>query len=127
MIQRLGAARFTALAVLASTVISTLLHLPAHAAGRPCNQPVPVYAYAAAMSLFSTILPVFMLAACHPPHRLDDRRADRNARPGADRRLQPGYCSTSRFPWCSWQALDWYWQGCGWSHDVELIGAPGMS
>ena len=62
MIQRLGAARFTALAVLAST-ISTLLHFLLTQPVAALNQPVPVYAYAAAMSLFSTILPVFMLAA----------------------------------------------------------------
>ena len=62
MIQRLGAARFTALAVLAST-ISTLLHFLFTQPISALQQPVPVYAYAAAMSLFSTILPVFMLAA----------------------------------------------------------------
>ena len=62
MIQRLGAARFTALAVLAST-ISTLLHFLLTQPISSLQQPVPVYAYAAAMSLFSTILPVFMLAA----------------------------------------------------------------
>ena len=62
MIQRLGAARFTALAVLASRV-STLLHFLLTQPVSALLQPVPVYAYAAAMSLFSTILPVFMLAA----------------------------------------------------------------
>ena len=62
MIHRLGAARFTALAALASTV-STLLHFQLTQPVSALSQPTAVYAYAVAMALFSTVLPVFMLSA----------------------------------------------------------------
>lgn len=62
VIQRLGAARFTALALLVSTV-ATLLHFLATQPARALVQPVPVYAYAISMALFSTVLPVFMSSA----------------------------------------------------------------
>lgn len=62
MIQRLGAARFTALAIIAST-LSTLFHFLIAQPVSALIQPTPVYAYAAAMALFSTVLPVFMLSA----------------------------------------------------------------
>ena len=62
MIVRLGASRFSALALLVSTG-ATLLHF---AVSQPLSafvQPSSVYAYGAAMALFSTILPVFMQSA----------------------------------------------------------------
>jgi drug/metabolite transporter (DMT)-like permease len=62
MIQRLGSARFTALALLVSTA-ATLLHFFAVHPLSALSQPLPVYAYGAAMALFSTVLPVFMLSA----------------------------------------------------------------
>ena len=62
-IRRLGAARFTALAMLVSTV-ATLAHF---AATQPLQalvqQPAPVYGHALGMAIFSTVLPVFMTSA----------------------------------------------------------------
>ena len=62
MIKRLGASRFSALALLASTA-ATLAHFVVTQPLSAFSQPLPVYAYGAAMALFSTILPVFMLSA----------------------------------------------------------------
>lgn len=63
MIVRLGAARFTALAMLVSTT-ATLLHF---AVSQPLpsliEQPWQIHAYGFAMALFSTVLPVFAMAA----------------------------------------------------------------
>jgi drug/metabolite transporter (DMT)-like permease len=62
MIRRLGSARFTALVL----TISTLAAEGHFIAARPYSaliQPVSVYALCAAMALFSTVLPVFMLSA----------------------------------------------------------------
>lgn len=61
LIQRLGAARFTALAMLASTA-ATQLHFFATQPLTALVQPWPVYFYGAAM-VFSTVLPVFMQSA----------------------------------------------------------------
>ena len=62
MIQRLGAARFTALAMLVSTA-ATQLHFFVTQPLTALVQPLPVYAYGAAMALFATVLPVFMQSA----------------------------------------------------------------
>ena len=62
MIKRVGAARFTALTIIVST-LATLLHFVIAQPISALNQPLPVYAYSAAMALFSTVLPVFMLSA----------------------------------------------------------------
>ena len=62
MIQRLGAARFTALAMLVST-LGTLLHFFVSQPLSALIQPLPIYGYGAAMALFSTVLPVFMQSA----------------------------------------------------------------
>jgi drug/metabolite transporter (DMT)-like permease len=62
MIQRLGAARFTALAMLVSTA-ATQLHFFIAQPLTALVQPLPVYFYGAAMALFSTVLPVFMQSA----------------------------------------------------------------
>lgn len=63
LIHRLGATRFTALAMLVS-VAATQLHF---ALSQPLaawlQQPLPIYVYGAAMALFSTVLPVFMQSA----------------------------------------------------------------
>jgi len=61
-IRRLGAARFSALAMLVSTV-ATLLHFFISQPMTTLVQPVPVYLHAMGMSLFSTVLPVFMASA----------------------------------------------------------------
>lgn len=61
-IRRLGAARFSALAMLVSTV-ATLLHFVISQPMATLVQPVPVYLHAMGMSLFSTVLPVFMASA----------------------------------------------------------------
>lgn len=58
-IRRLGAARFTALAMLISTA-ATLLHFLATQPVRALAQPAPVYLHAVGMALFATVLPVFM-------------------------------------------------------------------
>ena len=62
MIQRLGWARFTALAMIVSTA-ATQLHFAIKQPISALIQPWPIYAYGAAMALFSTILPVFMNSA----------------------------------------------------------------
>lgn len=62
MIQRLGAMRFTALAMLVSSAV-TLAHF---AVAQPLTafiQPLPVYGWGLAMAIFSTIVPVFVQSA----------------------------------------------------------------
>ena len=61
-IRRLGAARFTALAMLVST-LATVLHFLIAQPITALSQPLPVYFYGASMALFSTVLPVFMNSA----------------------------------------------------------------
>ncbi|MFY3384332.1 DMT family transporter [Paracidovorax sp. MALMAid1276] len=61
-IRRLGAARFTALAMLVSTV-ATLAHFVATQPVSTLVQPLPVYGHAVGMAVFSTVLPVFMTSA----------------------------------------------------------------
>ncbi|MDS4074769.1 MAG: DMT family transporter [Candidatus Accumulibacter sp.] len=58
-ILRMGATRFTALAMLVSTAAVQLHFLLTHPLSS-LRQPLPVYAYAFAMAVFSTVLPVFM-------------------------------------------------------------------
>ncbi len=62
MIGKLGAARFTALAMLASTA-ATAGHFLATQSFTALIQPWPVYALGAAMGLFCTVLPVFAQSA----------------------------------------------------------------
>lgn len=62
MIQRLGSARFTALAMLVST-LATQFHFLATQPLSALRQPLPVYVYGAAMALLSTVLPVFLQSA----------------------------------------------------------------
>ncbi|HCZ16176.1 MAG TPA: EamA family transporter [Candidatus Accumulibacter sp.] len=62
MIQRLGSARFTALAMLVST-LATELHFLATQPLSTLRQPLPIYAYGVAMALLSTVLPVFLQSA----------------------------------------------------------------
>jgi len=61
-IRRMGAARFTALAMLVSTV-ATLLHFAVSQPLQALAQPAPVYLHAVGMAVFSTVLPVFMTSA----------------------------------------------------------------
>lgn len=62
MIVRLGAMRFTALAMLVSSAVTLLHFLVSH---RPAAllQPWPVYGWALAMAVFATVLPVFAQSA----------------------------------------------------------------
>ena len=62
VIRLLGAARFTALAMLVSTV-ATLLHFAVSQPLQALAQPAPVYLHAVGMAVFSTVLPVFMTSA----------------------------------------------------------------
>lgn len=62
MIARLGSARFTALAMLASTAV-TFGHFLATHAMTALIQPGPAYLYALAMAAFATVLPVFAQSA----------------------------------------------------------------
>ncbi len=62
MIGRLGAARFTALAMLVSTT-ATAAHFLASEPVAALVQPWPVYALGAAMGVFCTVLPVFAQSA----------------------------------------------------------------
>jgi drug/metabolite transporter (DMT)-like permease len=61
MIGRIGAARFTALAMLVSTA-ATFIHFFATQPLRSLIQPWQIYALGFAMALFSTVLPVFALS-----------------------------------------------------------------
>ncbi|HPT50551.1 MAG TPA: DMT family transporter [Accumulibacter sp.] len=61
-IQRLGGARFTALAMLVSTA-ATQAHFFATQPLAALIQPLPIYVLGAAMAIFSTVLPVFMQSA----------------------------------------------------------------
>ncbi len=62
MIARLGAMRFSALAMLVSTAV-TLLHFSLSQPLTAFVQPLPVYGWGAAMALFATIIPVFAQSA----------------------------------------------------------------
>ena len=62
MIGRLGAMRFSALAMLASSA-ATLLHFAGTHPFAAFRQPLPVYGWGAAMALFSTVIPVFAQSA----------------------------------------------------------------
>jgi drug/metabolite transporter (DMT)-like permease len=61
MIQRIGASLFTALAMLVSTV-ATAIHFVITQPLSSLLQPWPIYGIGAALSLFSTVLPVFALS-----------------------------------------------------------------
>ncbi|MEI7430879.1 MAG: DMT family transporter [Betaproteobacteria bacterium] len=62
VIKRLGASRFTALALLVST-LATQIHFFIAQPFSALIQPLPVYAYGIGMALFSTVLPVFWQSA----------------------------------------------------------------
>ena len=62
MIARLGAMRFSALAMLVSSAV-TLLHFAAVQPFSAFIQPLPVYGWGVAMAIFATIVPVFAQSA----------------------------------------------------------------
>lgn len=62
MIGRLGAMRFSALAMLVSSAV-TLLHFLAAQPLTAFIQPLPVYGWGLAMALFATVVPVFAQSA----------------------------------------------------------------
>lgn len=62
MIARLGAMRFSALAMLVSSAV-TLVHFSASHPLTAFVQPLPVYGWGVAMALFATIVPVFAQSA----------------------------------------------------------------
>jgi drug/metabolite transporter (DMT)-like permease len=62
MIVRLGAARFTALAMLVSTA-ATLAHFVATQPLSAVVQPLPIYGYGFGMAVLSTVIPVFAQSA----------------------------------------------------------------
>jgi drug/metabolite transporter (DMT)-like permease len=62
MIARLGAMRFSALAMLVSSAV-TLLHFSASHPVTAFVQPLPVYGWGLAMAVFATIVPVFAQSA----------------------------------------------------------------
>lgn len=62
MIARLGAARFTALAMLVSTA-ATLLHFFVTQPLGELIQPLPIYGYGIGMAIVSTVIPVFAQSA----------------------------------------------------------------
>lgn len=59
LIRQLGPARFTALALLAST-IAVFAHFLATQPLSALRQPWPVYAYGLGMAVFATVIPIFM-------------------------------------------------------------------
>lgn len=61
-IHRLGTIRFASLAIILST-FATQMHFLATQPFSALQQPVQVYAYSAAMAIFSTVLPVFWQSA----------------------------------------------------------------
>ena len=63
LIARLGSGRFTALAMAVATGATLLHYLLARPWGEVFGQPWQIYALAAGMALFSTVLPVFMQSA----------------------------------------------------------------
>lgn len=63
LIARLGSSRFTAWAMLVSTTATFAHYAAVEPFGILLQQPWPVYAYAFAMAIFSTVLPVFMQSA----------------------------------------------------------------
>jgi len=65
-IARLGAARFTALAMLVST-LATQLHFLATRPLSALLQPLPVLLYGVAMAIVSTVVPAFMQSAARLP------------------------------------------------------------
>lgn len=62
MIARLGAARFTALAMLVSTA-ATLAHFIVTQPWSELIQPLPIYGYGLGMAVLSTVIPVFAQSA----------------------------------------------------------------
>ena len=62
MLVQIGVARFTALAMLVSTA-AVFGHFMAVQPLAALDQPAPVYAYALAMAVFSTVIPVFAQSA----------------------------------------------------------------
>ena len=62
MLAKVGVMRFTALAMLVSTA-AVFAHFLATQPIHALAQPLPVYAYALAMALFSTVIPVFAQSA----------------------------------------------------------------
>ena len=62
MLAKVGVARFTALAMLVSTA-ATLAHFLVTEPLSSLDQPLPIYGYALAMAVLSTVLPVFAQAA----------------------------------------------------------------
>lgn len=62
MIARLGAMRFSALAMLVSSAV-TLLHFATLQPLTAFIQPLPVYGWALAMAMFATVVPVFAQSA----------------------------------------------------------------
>ncbi len=62
MIARLGAMRFSALAMLVSSAV-TLLHFATSQPLTAFIQPLPVYGWALAMAMFATVVPVFAQSA----------------------------------------------------------------
>ena len=72
MIARLGAMRFSALAMLISSAVTLLHFLVSH----PISafiQPLPVYGWGLAMAVFATIVPVFAQSAAPPRSPLPRR------------------------------------------------------
>lgn len=63
LIARLGSGRFTALAMAVATGATLLHYLLARPWGEVFGQPWQIYALAAGMALFSTVIPVFMQSA----------------------------------------------------------------
>jgi len=63
LISRLGSGRFTALAMAVATGATLLHYLIARPWGEVLGQPWQIYALAAGMALFSTVIPVFMQSA----------------------------------------------------------------
>lgn len=58
-IQRIGAMRFSVLALLVSIVSAQLHFLAANPIENLVQQPAPVYLYCAGMAIFSTVMPIF--------------------------------------------------------------------
>jgi hypothetical protein len=96
-----------------------------HAAISALLQPLPIYAYGAAMALFSTVLPVFMQSAAIRRIGSAQGGADRHPGSDADDSSSAGGCLPSRFRRRSWPVPCWCWRGCCWPADSSWpISAP---
>ncbi len=114
VIRRLGAARFTALAMLVSTG-ATLAHFAAaHPLGVLARQPWPVLGYGLAMAAVSTVAPIFMNSAAI-------------GRIGASRSVLIGTLGPVLTMFFGWALLDEPWSLAQWLGAGLVLAGVGLA